>query len=171
MLLCAWWRHEMETFSALLALCAGSGWVTNRQAGNLRRHCAHYDGTVMDNPSTSKTTLKNMSKWTTLFPYVWYPHLNKTQQTRGYVPWDKLHSHSHPCVNLCETWSYHDSAPDTFPHDFLWDRGYHIFLNWGHFNIWQALSQDPIYSSKRQICVSCFVAARHLTRLQNNMDI
>ena len=64
----------METFSALLALCAGNspvagefpsqrpvtrsfivlfdlrlknGWVNNREAGDLRRHRAHYDATVM----------------------------------------------------------------------------------------------------------------------------
>ena len=63
----------METFSALLALCAGNlsvtgefpsrrpvvrsfdffmyawinGWVNNREAINLRRHRAHYDVTVM----------------------------------------------------------------------------------------------------------------------------
>ena len=65
-----WWRHQMETFSALLALCAGihrspvnsphkvqwcgalmsslifvwiNGWVNNREADHLRRHRAHYD--------------------------------------------------------------------------------------------------------------------------------
>ena len=65
-----WWRHQMGTFSALLAFCAGNspvtgefpsqrpvtrslmfslicawinGWVNNREAGDLRRHCAHYD--------------------------------------------------------------------------------------------------------------------------------
>ena len=64
----------METFSALLALCAGNsrspvnfphkgqwrgalmfplicawinGWVNNREAGDLRRHRGHYDVTVM----------------------------------------------------------------------------------------------------------------------------
>ena len=68
-----WWRHQMETFSALLALCAGNspvtgelpaqrpvtrsfnvisictrinGWVNNREAGDLRRHHTHYDVTV-----------------------------------------------------------------------------------------------------------------------------
>ena len=70
----AWWRHQMETFSALLALCAGNspitgefpaqwpvtrsfdaffdqridGWVNNGEAGDLRRHRTHYDVTVMD---------------------------------------------------------------------------------------------------------------------------
>ena len=71
----SWWRHQMETFSALLALCAGNssvpvnsphkgqwrgalmfslicvwinGWVNNPEAGDLRRYRAHYDvtGTV-----------------------------------------------------------------------------------------------------------------------------
>ena len=65
-----WWRHQMETFSALLAICAGNspvlgefpaqkpvtrsfdvflenGWVNNRQAGDLRRYRAHYDVIVM----------------------------------------------------------------------------------------------------------------------------
>ena len=69
-----WWRHQMETFSALLAICAGNsaasgefpvqrpvtrsfdvffalrwinGWVNNREAGDLRRYRAHYDGIIM----------------------------------------------------------------------------------------------------------------------------
>ena len=69
-----WWRHQMEAFSALLAFCAGNspvpvnsphkgqwrgalmfsliwtstnGWVNNREAGDLRRHRAHYDVIVM----------------------------------------------------------------------------------------------------------------------------
>ena len=63
-----WWRHQMETFSALLAICAGNsphkgqwrgalmlslictrinGWVNTGEAGDLRRHRAHYDVTVM----------------------------------------------------------------------------------------------------------------------------
>ena len=72
--LTAWWRHQMETFSALLAICAGNspvpgefpaqrpvtrsfdvslictrinGWVNNGEAGDLRRHRAHHDLTVM----------------------------------------------------------------------------------------------------------------------------
>ena len=69
-----WWRHQMGTFSALLAICAGNlpltgeflsqrqvtrsfdvfidlslknCYVNNRETGNLRRHRAHYDVTVM----------------------------------------------------------------------------------------------------------------------------
>ena len=70
----SWWCYQMETFSALLALCAGNspvtgefppqrpvtwsfdvslicawinGWVNNHDAGDLRCHHAHYDVTVM----------------------------------------------------------------------------------------------------------------------------
>ena len=70
----SWWRHQMETFSALPAICAGNspapvnsqhkgqwrgalmfslisvwiiGWVNNRAAGDLRRYRAHYDVIVM----------------------------------------------------------------------------------------------------------------------------
>ena len=65
----SWWRNQMETFSALLALCAGNspvtdesphkgqwrgalmffyicawinGWVNNREADDLRRHRVRY---------------------------------------------------------------------------------------------------------------------------------
>ena len=70
----SWWCHQMETFSALLAICAGihrspvnsprkgqwrgalmfslicvwiNGWVNNREAGDLRRYRSHYDVIVM----------------------------------------------------------------------------------------------------------------------------
>ena len=69
-----WWRHQMETFSALLAICAGYSpvigefptqkpvtrsfdgffdlrlnerWVNNRETSDLRPHRAHYDVTVI----------------------------------------------------------------------------------------------------------------------------
>ena len=60
------WRHQMEAFSALQSLCVQNspvtddaefwcflwsawinGWVNNHEAGDLRRHRAHYDVTVM----------------------------------------------------------------------------------------------------------------------------
>ena len=70
----SWWRHQMETFSALLALCAGNSpvpgefphkgqwrgalmfslicarinsWVNNRVAGDLKRHGGHCDVIIM----------------------------------------------------------------------------------------------------------------------------
>ena len=70
----SWWRHQMETFSALLVICAGflpvtgefpkqrpatrtsifsricgskNGWVNKRFAGDLILHRVHYDVTVI----------------------------------------------------------------------------------------------------------------------------
>ena len=70
-----WWRHQMKTLSALLAICAGNSpvtgefprtkasdaeelwcfficawinhWVINGEAGDLRRYRVHYDVIVM----------------------------------------------------------------------------------------------------------------------------
>ena len=75
MLLSPWWRHQMETFSALLVICVRgihrspvnslhkcqwrgalmfsviwawiSAWVNNNEIGDLRRHHTHYDVTVI----------------------------------------------------------------------------------------------------------------------------
>ena len=70
----SWWHHQMETFSTLLALCAGNSlvpmnsphkgqwrgalifslicvwinsWINNREAGDLRHHRGHPDVSVM----------------------------------------------------------------------------------------------------------------------------
>ena len=84
-----WWRHQMETFSALLAICAGNSlvavnsphkgqwrgalmfsfisvwindWVNNREAGDLRRHHGHYDVNVIMPPVLDvKDTLRSLS--------------------------------------------------------------------------------------------------------------
>ena len=76
----SWWRHHMEILSALLALCAGNSpaihkgqwcgvlmfslicastndWVNNRDAGDLRRHHAHYNVTVMSAQTISDPEL------------------------------------------------------------------------------------------------------------------
>ena len=73
-IIASWWRHQMETFPALLAIYAGNSpvpgefpvqrpvtrsfdvslicvwintWVNNREAGDLRCHHTHYDVIVM----------------------------------------------------------------------------------------------------------------------------
>ena len=102
--MCTWWRHQMETFSALLALCAGNspvtgefpaqsqwrwalmfslncawtdGWVSNRHAGDLRHHRAHYDVTVMrknddQKPHTSWAILDwQQTHLSTHYPVYW----------------------------------------------------------------------------------------------------
>ena len=76
-----WWRNEMETFSTLLAICAGNspvnslhkgqwcgalmfslicvwinGWAHNREAGDLRRYRAHFNVIVMRYYDLNKVT-------------------------------------------------------------------------------------------------------------------
>ena len=83
--LITWWRHQMETFSALLAICAGNSpvnsphkgqwrwalmfslicvwinnWVNNRETGDLRRYRATYDVIVM---IEDKEWTTQHSKW------------------------------------------------------------------------------------------------------------
>ena len=96
-LLRTWWRHQMETFSALLALCAGNSpvpvnsphkgqwhgalmfsficvwindWVNNREAGDLRRQHGHYDVNVM----------KAGAMACKYFPYYW-PFVMEVQRS------------------------------------------------------------------------------------------
>ena len=92
-----WWRHQMETFSALLAICAGNspvpgefptqrpgmrslmfsliciwinGWVNNGEAGDLRRHRAHCDVTVMTwFDVTMGAAWKMALAWSTIFAF------------------------------------------------------------------------------------------------------
>ena len=85
-----WWRHQMETFSALLALCAGNSpvtgefptqrpvtrsfnvffdlrlmnrWVNIREAGDLRHQCVHFDVSVMLVCFGNKLKYSNYSTW------------------------------------------------------------------------------------------------------------
>ena len=87
----SWWRHQMKTFSAVLAICAGfhrspvnsphkgqwhgalmfalicawiNDWVNNREAGDLRRHRCHYDVIVMSNVAVDGTL--SSANWSTL---------------------------------------------------------------------------------------------------------
>ena len=84
-----WWSHQMETFTALLALCVGNSpvtgeflsqrpvtgscdvffdlawrnsWVNNWDAGDLRCHRAHYDVTVMPPLTCCRCPLCQVSK-------------------------------------------------------------------------------------------------------------
>ena len=83
----SWWRHQMETFSSLLAFCAGNspvigefpaqrqvtrsfdvffdlrwtnGSPNSREAGDLRRYRIHYDVTVMHRTEIPSTTISGM---------------------------------------------------------------------------------------------------------------
>ena len=94
----------METFSALLALCAGNspvpvntphkgqwrralmftlictrmkGWVNNREAGDLRRNHVHYDVTVMITSICAISALRNDKKYKYILPF---PKIDSTRQ-------------------------------------------------------------------------------------------
>ena len=91
-----WWRRQMKTFSALLAICAGNSpvagefpaqrpvtrsfdvcssicawinaWVNNREAGDLRRYRAHYDFIVMNEENNHNKTVYTLYKrWMLLY--------------------------------------------------------------------------------------------------------
>ena len=89
----SWRRHQMETFPALLAICAGNSPVTgefaaqrpvtqsfdvffdlrlakrlskNGEASDLRCHCAHYDVTVM-HISNSNAILQDITIGVTIY--------------------------------------------------------------------------------------------------------
>ena len=88
MMFSSWWRHQMKTFSSLLALCDGNppvtggfpsqkpvtriydvplicawanGWAKTRDSGDLKRHRAHYDVTLMFYVMTTFTRLWPLS--------------------------------------------------------------------------------------------------------------
>ena len=94
----AWWCHQMGTFSALLALCAGNhrspvnsphkgqwrralvfslicGWtnasLNNRDTGDLRRHSANYDVIVMVQQSRDNSTTIGR-RHRTIACFLWY---------------------------------------------------------------------------------------------------
>ena len=102
-----WWHHRMETFSALLAFCAGispvsvnsphkgqwrgalmfslicapiNDWVNNREAGDLRRYRCHYEVIVMN-----------------VKPALWYHMRNRS----AHMIWDQL------CGVFCGIHTHH----------------------------------------------------------------
>ena len=112
----AWWRHQMETFPALLALCAGNspvtgefpaqravtwsfdvsfdrtwinGWVINGEAGDLRRHRTHYDVTVMVSPIILHRSFSMGYNNQPLPTLPWWISLNIIQ-IRTYKSWFNL---------------------------------------------------------------------------------
>ena len=104
----SWSRHQMETFSALLAICAVpgefangrwrgalmfslictrlNGWVNNREAGDLRRYRTHYDVTVLYYPAWPNDDL--MRYWiSSLFPHVMRYRINRNLATNIDCPY------------------------------------------------------------------------------------
>ena len=102
-----WWRHLMETFSALLALFAGelpvtgefpskdqwrgalmfslicvwiNGWVNNPNAGDLRRQRVNYDVTIMTlNRNAPRLSFSRTTRWS---GSIWRPQAHVTRCPR-----------------------------------------------------------------------------------------
>ena len=112
--LSTWWHHQMETFTALLAICAGhspvpdefphkgqwrgalmfslicawiNGWVNSHEAGKMRRHCAHYDVIVI-------------SVWSSMDSHTFRPCVLWDRMTSS-LPWMTNRS-----ADLPEWWSW-----------------------------------------------------------------
>ena len=118
-----WWRHQMETFFALLALCGNSlvtgefhsqrpvkrsfnvlfdlrpetnGWVNNRDVGDLRRHPAYYDITAMS--ASHATTVKAMLSSTNSFSS--WPVVDVWHKSRRARSWQYVKYVTSPLIGL-----------------------------------------------------------------------
>ena len=127
----AWWRHQMEIFSALLTplwgessghrripplmfplLCVWTnGWANNRNAGDLICHRAHYDVTIMI--SASLMTRDRFMQWLVL---TWAPTLIlDTINITVFVAQDLLPPFRNMNDNNCSTRKHHmTSSNGTF---------------------------------------------------------
>ena len=119
----AWWRHQMEIFSALLTplwgessghrwipplmfplLCIWTnGWANNRNAGDLICHRAHYDVIIMI--SASLMTRDRFMQWLVL---TWAPTLIlDTINITVFVAQDLLPSFRNVNDNNCSSRKHH----------------------------------------------------------------
>ena len=129
MLTYSWWRHQMETFSALLALCAGNSphkgqwrgalmfslicarinnWVNNREAGDLIRHRGHYDVNVMLSNRPFRTNCNEFQRKNTMIT------LNKfsTSESRQ-MPTIAICFTTNPSHGAQTPWTQQNWAQDT----------------------------------------------------------
>ena len=101
----SWWRHQMETFSALLAIFKGNSpvtsefphkgqwrgalmfsfifvwkkvWVNNRDAGDLKHHHTDYDVTLMCQNSSGNNY---WNAFETLYSIIWEQALLNTNES------------------------------------------------------------------------------------------
>ena len=112
-----WWRHQMETSSALLAIWEGNSpvtvefphkgqwrgalrfslicacincWVNSGDAGDLRRHCAHYDFTVMNRCTDGKVFL-HFLKDSFICPWTKWPPFRRRHFQMHFREWKSLY--------------------------------------------------------------------------------
>ena len=125
----SWWRHQMETFSALLAPCVSefppkgqwrrglmyslicdwiNSWVNNHEGGDLRRHRVHYDVILMCSLCQFywQTVIVRCQEIGVLWSQI-IPHFNCTWDILIRVVNDSLDIKVHG-VNMGPTWGRQD---------------------------------------------------------------
>ena len=145
-LLNSWWRHQMQTFSAWLAICAGNspvpvnsphkgqwrgalmfslicvwinGWVNNREAGDLRRYLAYCDVTVMSSFAVGEVEAA-------------FDHLkNNKSPGRDYIPAEFV-KHYMSSGDLTIVFNYINESGD-FPG---------VWAEWRRFTIYKPASEN-----------------------------
>ena len=149
----SWWRHQMETFFALLAPLYGEihrsavnsphkgqlrrvlmfslictwlhGWVNIREAGDLRRHRAHYDVNVMWRVHC--TIHCDTIRRTNIYRYnPPPPPPPKHHHHQHHHHQHHYHRHRHIHIQ-----TYRHTPPATSPHTppFRWTRSIHCLYN------------------------------------------
>ena len=150
----------METFSALLAFCAGNSpvnsphkghwrralmflwsapsinaWVNNREAGDLRHHRAHYDVIVMG--------LRGLHKWFYCLPY--RPN-SAPLMAISVFPFPLIRPQAGTCILWCLVLSFLDTdmvqVDGILPH-----KAYTCFLSPYHDGCWLAVTISHCISS------------------------
>ena len=64
-------RPVTRTFDVFFGLCLNKGWANNRDTGDLRRHRAHYDVTVVPWPYSVTRALRLFFTWTYKCTIAW----------------------------------------------------------------------------------------------------
>ena len=63
-----WWRHQMETFSALLALCEGNRWIPLTKPSNAELWCVLWSAPEQ----TDEQTIETLVIWDTIVLIIHY---------------------------------------------------------------------------------------------------
>ena len=161
-----WWRHQMETFSASLSLCAGNspvpvnsphkgqwrgalmfslicvwinGWVNNREAGDLRRHRGHYDVIVMTSLIIHNLGNVSIDKFCTLMELIRSSICINLQPDCPIGCIDKTTQRTHGVKNVIMTSKRRRNVVST---SYL--RCFHIMCPLGRFEFTGVLFLEPI---------------------------
>ena len=117
-------------------ICAWiNGWVNNREAGELRRHCAHYDVTVMNATAMNFILQRVFDKSVQIHDEMYF-HLLHVANILVHAIWYKLlASYVLSSLSLkiyrCSAlnWLYHKMIPESFENICKWIQSYLSILS------------------------------------------